>query len=48
MDTIKCPYCGKEVKPVRYGSRWVGICCGRIVYNYTTIICQTDKKQKEG
>ncbi|MCX5815636.1 MAG: hypothetical protein NTX75_05250 [Proteobacteria bacterium] len=47
MDMIKCPYCGKEVKPVRYGSGWVGICCGRVAYNCTKIIYQTDEKQKE-
>ncbi|MBA4418781.1 MAG: hypothetical protein C0392_12865 [Syntrophus sp. (in: bacteria)] len=30
---IKCPYCGKKVKPIQYGNGWIGLCCDNIVYN---------------
>lgn len=33
MHVIECPYCGKEVKIVRFGFSWVGVCCMRIVYD---------------
>ena len=33
MHTIRCPFCEKEVELVSFGGGWVGLCCGRIVYN---------------
>jgi len=33
MHTIKCPFCGGEVKLVSYGDGWIGLCCDKIVYN---------------
>ena len=33
MKEESCPYCGGDVEPVRFGEGWVGICCGRILYN---------------
>lgn len=31
--SIICPHCGEEVKLIPFGGGWVGICCGKIVYN---------------
>ena len=33
MKKGSCPYCGREVEPIRFGEGWVGICCGLILYN---------------
>ncbi len=33
MNTIVCPYCGKDVALIRYGGAWIGVCCHRIIYN---------------
>jgi len=28
-----CPHCGKEVKIISFGYGYVGVCCGKVVYN---------------
>jgi len=28
----KCPHCGKEVKVIPFGSRYIAVCCNQIVY----------------
>ncbi len=33
INIIACPYCGKDVKLISFGSGWVGTCCGKVVYN---------------
>lgn len=32
MATKKCPHCGKEVKVIPFGSRYIAVCCNQIVY----------------
>jgi hypothetical protein len=33
IPSYLCPYCGRKVKIIKFGSGWIGICCSRIVYN---------------
>ena len=33
MKKGSCPYCGRDVDPIRFGEGWVGICCGSVLYN---------------
>ncbi len=32
LDQKKCPHCGKEVKVIPFGSRYIAVCCNQIVY----------------
>ncbi len=29
---VKCPLCGNEVRVISFGSAFIAVCCGRIVY----------------
>ena len=29
---VKCPVCGSEVRVVSFGSAFLAVCCGKIIY----------------
>lgn len=29
---VKCPVCGNEVRVISFGSAFMAVCCGRIIY----------------
>ena len=38
---IKCPICGSEVRVIPFGSAFIAVCCGKIIYRGYTLP-QTD------
>jgi hypothetical protein len=33
---VKCPTCGNNVRVVSFGSAFLAVCCGRIIYRGST------------
>jgi hypothetical protein len=29
---VKCPTCGSEVRVISFGSAFIAVCCGKIIY----------------
>ncbi len=29
---VRCPICGNEVRVIAFGSAFIAVCCGRIIY----------------
>lgn len=29
---VKCPMCGNEVRVISFGSTFIAVCCGQVIY----------------
>ncbi len=47
MATVKCPYCGREVKILSFGYGYMAMCCGMIVYNNRDESPKAEKKEEK-
>jgi hypothetical protein len=48
MNKIICPSCDREIKVIPYGDGWLGMCCGKIIFNSKWPPSHSDTIDKKG